>query len=129
MIAKDTNGGTVRQRAFRAAVSHVVAVSWQMRRRREKRARHNSLLQRFFTAHQADAAAVPAAEIAAPDPVRVAVLAIDGVGRASIRACFTGNEIHVAAPDEATASVLRSALAETGRTRATDRLIRIVVAS
>jgi hypothetical protein len=32
-----------------------------------------------------------------------------------------------AAPDEATAAVLRAALAETARRRATDQLIRIVV--
>ena len=70
--------------------------------------------------------AAAAAEPAAPDPVRVAVLAIEGVARASMRACFTGNSIDVAAPDEATAGVLRRALAESGR--ATDRLVRIVVA-
>jgi len=68
-----------------------------------------------------------APEAAGPDPVRIAVLAIDSVALASMRACFTGSEVDVAAPDEATASVLRRALAVTGQTRATDRLIRIVV--
>ena len=61
------------------------------------------------------------------DPVKLAVLAMDAVGRASMRASFTGTEIEVAAPDEATAAVLRAALAETARNRATDRLIRITV--
>jgi hypothetical protein len=63
-----------------------------------------------------------------PDPVSLAVLAIDGVGPAAVRACASGVEVRVAAPDEATARVLRTALAETARRRDTDRLIRIIVA-
>jgi len=35
--------------------------------------------------------------------------------------------VRVAAPDEATADVLRAALAQTARRRGTDRLIQIVV--
>jgi hypothetical protein len=62
-----------------------------------------------------------------PDPVSVVVLAIDRVGPAAVRACASGVEVRVAAPDEATAAVLRAALAETARRRGTDRLIRIVV--
>lgn len=65
---------------------------------------------------------------AGPDPVRLAVLVIDRVAGASLRAAFTGTEVRVAAPDEATAAVLRAALAETARTRVTDRLIRVTVA-
>jgi hypothetical protein len=65
--------------------------------------------------------------IPAPDPVSLAVLAIDRVGPAAVRACASGVEVRVAAPDEATARVLRQALAQTARRRDTDRLIRIVV--
>jgi hypothetical protein len=65
--------------------------------------------------------------IGAPDPVLLAVLAIDRVGPAAVRACASGVEVRVAAPDEATAKVLRQALAQTARRRDTDRLIRIVV--
>ena len=66
-------------------------------------------------------------KVRTPDPVLLAVLAIDRVGPAAVRACASGVEVRVAAPDEATAKVLRAALAETARRRDTDRLIRIVV--
>jgi hypothetical protein len=62
-----------------------------------------------------------------PDPVLLAVLAIDRVGPAAVRACASGVEVCVTAPDEATAKILRAALAQTARRRGTDRLIRIVV--
>ena len=62
-----------------------------------------------------------------PDPVLLAIFAIDRVGPAAVRACASGVEVCVAAPDEATAAVFRAALAETARRRGTDRLIRIVV--
>ena len=65
--------------------------------------------------------------IQTPDPVLLAVLAIDRVGPAAVRACASGVEVCVMAPDEATARVLRAALAQTARRRGTDRLIRIVV--
>src|ERR1700730_15068155 len=39
-----------------------------------------------------------------PDPVSLAVRAIDRVGRAAVRACASGVEVRVAAPDEATAN-------------------------
>jgi len=61
------------------------------------------------------------------DPVLLAVLAIDRVGPAAVRACASGVEVRVSAPDEATARVLRAALTQTARRRNTDRLIRIVV--
>jgi len=57
----------------------------------------------------------------------LAVLEIDRVGPAAVRACASGVEMCVTAPDEATATVLRAALAQTARRRGTDRLIRIVV--
>jgi hypothetical protein len=62
-----------------------------------------------------------------PDPVSLAIFAIDRVGPAAVRACASGLEVRVAAPDEATARVFRAALAETARRRTTDQLIRIVV--
>jgi hypothetical protein len=65
--------------------------------------------------------------IRTPDPVLLAVLAIDRVGPAAVRACASGVDVCVTAPDEATARILRAALAQTARRRRTDRLIRIVV--
>jgi len=37
-----------------------------------------------------------------PDPVSLAIFAIDRVGPAAVRACASGVEVRVAAPDEAT---------------------------
>jgi hypothetical protein len=48
-----------------------------------------------------------------PDPVSLAIFAIDRVGPAAVRACASGVEVRVAAPDEATAAVFRAALART----------------
>jgi hypothetical protein len=110
----------MRHHALYATMSHLVAASRRMRRRRDKRAKRKSLLRLLIPAQ------VPAEDPSA-DPVKLAVLAIDQVGRASVRACFTGTEISIAAPDEATASVLRAALVETARVRPTDRLIRITI--
>jgi hypothetical protein len=62
-----------------------------------------------------------------PDPVALAVLAIDRLGPAAVRASASGVAVCVTAPDEATAAVFRAALDETARRRSTDRLIRIVV--
>jgi hypothetical protein len=62
-----------------------------------------------------------------PDPVSLAVLAIDRIGPATVRACASGVEVRVTAPDEATAEILRAALALTALRRDTDRLIQIVV--
>jgi hypothetical protein len=62
-----------------------------------------------------------------PDPVSLAVLAIDRLGPAAVRAAASGVAVCVKAPDEATAAVFRAALAETARRRSTDRLIRIVI--
>jgi hypothetical protein len=103
-------------------MSHLAAAGRRMRRRRDNRIKRRSLLRLFIPAQGAPKDAAPV-----PDPVRLAVLAIDSVAGATMRASFTGTEVRVAAPDEATASVLRAALAETARTRATDRLIRITV--
>ena len=120
MSEKDRLAGAIKPSPLVATVSHLVAASRRIGRRRSRRVRRNPLLRLFVAAPNRPADAVA-------DPVKVAVLAIDSVGRASVRACFTGTEIQVAAPDEATASVLRAALAETARGRATDRLVRITV--
>jgi hypothetical protein len=61
------------------------------------------------------------------DPVRIAVLAMEGLGRASMRASFTGTEVEVTVPDARTAAVFEAALSETTHRRPTDRLIRIVI--
>jgi hypothetical protein len=63
----------------------------------------------------------------APDPVSLAIFAIDWVGPAAVRASASGVEVRVSAPDEETAAVFRAALAETARRRGTDRLVRIEV--
>ena len=64
-----------------------------------------------------------------PDPLSVAVFAIDQVGPAAVRACASGVEVRIAAADEATAAVIRAALIVTARHRPTDRLIRVVIDS
>jgi hypothetical protein len=69
----------------------------------------------------------PGPELEPLDPVSLAIFGIDRVGPAAVRACASGVEVRVAAPDEATAAVFRAALAQTARRRATDQLIRIVV--
>ena len=111
----------VEYRAFYATMAHLAAAGRRrMRRGRDKRGRRKSLLRLLLAAQEPT-------DDATPDPVRLAILAIDTVAGATMRASFTGTEVRVAAPDEATASVLRAALAETARTRATDRLIRVTV--
>jgi hypothetical protein len=106
------------QHGFRAALSKVAAASRRLRRRREKRAR---------PAWLPGQAVMTQPEPAQPDPVRIAVLAMETVGRASMRASFTGIEVKVAVPDDATAAIFRAALSETVRNRPTDRLVRVVV--
>jgi hypothetical protein len=102
------NGG---RGTFAATLARLVG------RPRFKRLRGMPLLHRFASRKR----------VRMPDPVSLAVLAIDRVGSAAVRACASGVEVRVAAPDEATARVLRTALAETARRRDTDRLIRIIV--
>lgn len=70
---------------------------------------------------------VPRRESLTPDPVALAICAIDRIGPASVRACASGIEVCVVVPDEAIAAVLRAALAQTAQWRATDSLIRISV--
>ncbi|MBV9552187.1 MAG: hypothetical protein JO032_05280 [Alphaproteobacteria bacterium] len=105
------------RQVLKAALLKVAAASRRLRRRRRKRARPLVAPLR------------PTAGVAppVPDPVKIAVLAMERLGRASIRASFTGVEVMVTAPDDATAAIFRAALSETTRTRPTDRLVRVVV--
>jgi hypothetical protein len=111
----------VRHRAFSATMSHLAAAGRRIRRRRDQRGKKGKSLLRLLLPGQS------AAQVSLPDPVKLAVLAIDRVAGASMRASCTGTAVEVSAPDEATASVLRAALAQTARNRATDRLIRVTV--
>ena len=111
MRAKKPAKPARRRSALAAKLAHLVG------QRRFNRLSDLPLLHRF----------APGKAIQTPDPVSLAVLAIDRVGPAAVRACASGVEVRVAAPDEATASVLRQALAQTARRRDTDRLIGIVV--
>jgi hypothetical protein len=120
VIEHEPNRHDLRRRALHATMAQLAAAGRRMRRRRDKRMKRKSLLRLLLPGR-------PAAGEAVPDPVRLAVLAIDTVAGATMRASFTGTAVDIAAPDEATASVLRAALAETSRTRATDRLIRVTV--
>jgi hypothetical protein len=94
-------------------------------RRRFRRAREKRVKKPVPPARLPTMPLIPAPS--APDPVRVAVLAIESFGRASMRASFTGTEVWVPVPDAATAAIFEAAIAETARKRSTDRLIRIVV--
>jgi hypothetical protein len=90
------------------------------RRSREKRYKAEPMAPvpaQFSTLHDDPAA----------DPVRIALLAMETLGPASMRASFSGIEVCVAAPDDSIAAIFRAVLAETGRRRSTDRLIRVVV--
>ena len=120
MIDLEQNRNDPKRHALYATMAQLAAAGRRMRRRRDKRIKRRSLLRLLLPGQ-------PAIEDSVPDPVRLAVLAIDTIAGATMRASFTGTEVHVAAPDEATASILRAALAETARTRATDRLIRVTV--
>ena len=101
--------------AFKAALLKVAAASRKLRRNREKRPRAT-----WFSG-------TAAPRSAEPDPVKIAVLAMESLGRASMRAAFTGVEVRVTVPDDATAAIFRAALSETARNRSTDQLVRVVV--
>ncbi len=100
--------------------TRIAAVNRRVRRGREKRSKRE--LPPF-----GGAVAATIHDSPETDPVRIAVLAMETLGRASMRASFTGTEVEVTAPDEAVAAIFRAALAETRQNRPTDRLIRVVV--
>jgi hypothetical protein len=118
-MSSKTVRDSIHHQAFKIAFAKVAAASRRLRRGREKRGGRNGL------PHPAPAAVASASS--QPDPVRIAVLAMESVGRASMRAAFTGTEVRVAVPDDATAAIFRAALMETTRNRTTDQLVRIVV--
>ncbi len=115
---RSRNGEAVRQGQFGVPMAHVT-VQRRTRRGREKRSKPELPV----------VAAVPSAARNAPEPdaVQIAVLAMQTLGPASMRASCTGIEVRVTAPDETMAAIFRAALAETGRNRTTDRLIRVVI--
>jgi hypothetical protein len=117
MMAKKVTRSPVRRNVFGATLARFVRKRRPRTRPRLAGLRKMPLLHRF----------APRLEVGAVDPVSLAIFAIDRVGPATVRACASGVEVCVAAPDEATAAVFRAALAETARHRGTDRLIRIVV--
>jgi hypothetical protein len=117
MMAEKVPHPPARQNVFGATLARFVGKNRSRRRPPFSRLRKMPLLHRF----------APGKMIIAPDPVSLAIFAIDRVGAAAVRACASGVEVRVAAPDEATAEVFRAALAETAQRRGTDRLIRIVV--
>jgi hypothetical protein len=106
--------------AFKANTRLVPASGRRYRRGREKRFKQTEPLTRSLV--------TPVPPIAsAPDPVRIAVLAMESLGRASMRAIFTGTEVRVVVLDATTAAIFEAAIAETAERRSTDRLIRIVI--
>jgi hypothetical protein len=111
-MTKKATRSTARRNVFGATFARFVGKRPPQPRPRSTSLRRMPLLHRFAPR---------------PDPVSLAIFAIDCVGPAAVRACASGVEVCVAAPDEATAEVFRAALAETARHRETDRLIRIVV--
>jgi hypothetical protein len=68
--------------------------------------------------------------LAAPalDLVALTVLAVNRLGPATLRTVSTGKPLTVVVPDARIGEIFRAALAETQKTRLTDRLIDIVVA-
>jgi hypothetical protein len=62
------------------------------------------------------------------DPVELTVLALNILGPALSRATTTGKKVTVSVPDARTGAIFRAALAQSQQTRATDRLIDIVIA-
>jgi len=115
MAKKATRPG-VRKNVFKATLTR-----FANKRSSRGRARFGDwrkvLMQRF----------APGREIKTPDPISLAIFAIDRVGPAAVRASASGVEVRVAVPDEATAAGAKFGLAKTARRRATDQLIRIVV--
>ncbi|HWB50948.1 MAG TPA: hypothetical protein VG651_17690 [Stellaceae bacterium] len=113
-----------RQDPFKSAFSKVAAAGRRLRQRSGKPQRTAWLRE---LVHRAPPPLAAPAHPPQPDPVKLAVLAMDSLGRASMRASFTGVEVKVAVPDHATAAIFRAALSETVRNRPTDRLVRVVV--
>ena len=117
MISKKVKRSDSQQNVFGATLARFARKRHSRRGARLGALRKVPLLHRFARK----------SAIIIPDPVSLAVFAIDCVGPAAVRACASGVQVRVAAPDEATAAICRAALAETARRRGTDRLVQIVV--
>jgi hypothetical protein len=63
------------------------------------------------------------------DPVALTILAVNRLGPATFRTVSLGVAVTVTVPDTETGDIFRAALSEMQKARATDRLIRIEVAS
>jgi hypothetical protein len=62
------------------------------------------------------------------DPVELTVMALNILAPALSRATTTGKKVTVTVPDAQTGAIFRAALKQSQQTRATDRLIDIVMA-
>lgn len=62
------------------------------------------------------------------DLVNLTILAVNRLGPATFRTVWSGREVTVAVPDQATLEIFRAALEETQKLRSTDRLIRVELA-
>lgn len=111
---REIQNGLLRQLPRMYSVS-----SRRVRRGRDRRGKRDVPMPQIITE------TFPA--VVSPDPVQIAVLTLEHLSRASLRASFTGKEVRVVVPDAATAAIFRAALSQTAQIRATDRLIRIVV--
>ncbi|MBV9858634.1 MAG: hypothetical protein JO038_00800 [Alphaproteobacteria bacterium] len=118
MPEKQDTSDAMRRRAFQTALAPLIAAGRGRKRRREPRSKRRFTLRRLL-GRPAESSSTT------PDPVRIAIIAINTVGRASVRAGWTGKTVEVAAADEQTAEILRAALAETAKSRPTDRLIQV----
>ena len=63
------------------------------------------------------------------DPVLLTMLAVNRLGPATIRTATSGKAQTIAVGDERIARIFRAALDEMQKTRTTDRLVDVVVAS
>ena len=117
MAAKRTKPARMRRNVFAATLARFVNAKRLRHGRRPGTSTTFPLFARFAAREPRES----------PDPVSVAVFAIDQVGPAAVRACASGVEVRIAAVDEATATVICAALLETSRRRPTDRLIRVVI--
>ncbi len=105
---------------FRTAVKHgwirFVGAARQKRPFGQRRRRHGDAAPVFpFFAHLVD-------------PVELTVMALNILAPALSRATTTGKKVTVTVPDRRTGDIFRAALVQSQQTRATDRLIDIVVA-
>jgi hypothetical protein len=75
----------------------------------------------------APASAPPPASALAIDPVALTVLAVNRLAPATLRTVAIGKPLTVTVPNARIGEIFRAALAETQKTRLTDRLIAIAV--